>query len=146
MFRQTTDQAGYIKFRVNADAIRKAVKEQCTEPIIALSKNNAVMYQIGQQAINLLDQYVPKDTGALRNSAHIVQHARSTEIRYGSPQFGKTDIYADIQYWRDVLHPEWHYTTKGTMGEWFKMLEPDTLEYQQLVEYATNLMRKAVKK
>lgn len=145
------EETEFLQFRVNASAIRDAVKRQCVDPIIALSKNNAIMYDIADMAIKLVNKYVPYKTGALRASAYITQHARSTTIQWGSAAYDaamdtRTAHYAPIRY--DVEANHYSPTPEGTtpQANWLDKLDPGTVEYQKLVDYAQSLMRKAVKK
>lgn len=129
-----------VYLRVYARDIRKAVKERVEGPIIALTKNPQVLYSIANRGLRILNPYVPKKSGALRRSARVIQNSNGTYIRYGSPAVGRTQYYA--QYQHDADDFLWHRTTPGTKSYWTKELEPGTPGWDELIAYATSIMRK----
>ena len=136
------DDGDFTDFVIEKNAIRDAVKQNIEGPIKALGQNEHLTYKIADKVIQLVNDYVPMKTGDLRSSAHIVQHARQTRVIYGSPHFGTTNIYAPIQYEKQYNH----YTTQNTGPYWLDNIEPGGVRYQELVDYASKLLRKAVRK
>ncbi len=132
---------------IEKNAIREAVKQNIEEPIKSLTKNEHLTYKIADQIIQLVNDYVPMDTGDLRSSAHIVQHARQTRVIYGDSHWGTTKIYAPVQYAPDEFKFDYkNYTEPGTGPYWLEEIEPGGMKYQELVDYASKLLRKAVRK
>lgn len=131
----------FATFKVNEDAIRGTINVSVITPVMSLTKDKSILYNTAKMAIQLTNKYVPMKTGALRDSAHITQTDYSTKVKWGV--LGeRTYIYAPIQY--DTKYK--HYTTPGTGPNWIDVLTPNHAEYQQLVDYANDLIRKAVKK
>lgn len=134
----TTDVAG----------IRQAVKNNVAGQIIAISKNPQVLAKIAKRAADIMTPYVPMKTGALRASAHITAHARQTRVVWGksdvvNPVSGISTLrYARKQY--ELLSG--NRTTSGTDGYWDTHIQRGTPGFEQLVAYATPLVKKGVRK
>ena len=133
-----------VYFKVHARDIRKAVREKGTKQIIALSKNPGVMRQIAEQAIKIVNPYVPKKYGSLRQSAYVLQNSKGTNIVWGRRGFGKTVSYAKYQH--DADDRFWHRTTPGTTSYWTDELQPGTVGFDKLVKYAEPLVKKEVRR
>lgn len=133
-----------VYFKLSARDIRSAIKKQCTDPIIALSKNPDVMRLIAERANELVKPYVPMKSGDLRNSAYVNQTSKATQLVWGKRGFGKTFYYARYQH--DANDSNWKRTTSGTESYWTRRIEPGTPGFKKLVEYAEPLVKKEVKK
>ena len=134
---------GQVEFTVSAKDIKSAVKESISKPVIALGQNPVLLRQIAEKALQIVTPYVPRKDGFLRDSGHVVQHARKTQVKWGVPGIGRTMIYAGIQF---TAPSTWKRTTDGTMSYWTDMIEPGTRGYAKLISYATPLVKKGVKK
>ncbi len=130
-------------FRVNSQDIRRAVKQQVTDPIIALTRHPEIREQIAQKAEHIVRPFVPKRSGALRESFHIVQDGTSTRLVWGSPSVGTTSAYARYQH--DADDSFWNRTTPGTMSYWTLMIERGSPGFEELVNYASEIMKRDIK-
>ena len=165
-----------VYFKVNAKDIRKAVQEKGVKNIIALSKNPNVMKQIAGKAIELITPYVPKDSGALQESAHVIYHEKQVQIVWGDSTVGargaKTKEYAHYQYAGNVYGPNipiyvngvfigWRspkgkrkyntgrklqYSHPKAQSRWTDVIQRGTSEFNELVAYAEPLMKKEIKR
>ena len=165
-----------VYFKVHAGDIRKAVREKGTKQIIALSKNPRVMKQIAEKAIDLINPYVPEDSGALRESAHVIYHEKQVQIVWGdnlhrSNRKVPTNAYAHYQYEGVVYGPnfqvtidgkrvwrspkgkpkyrterELSYRSPGARKHWTEVIKRGTSEFKQLVDYAEPLVKKEVRR
>lgn len=131
-----------LEFRVDSQGIRNAVKRKVTDPIVALTRNPDIREQIARRAEILVREYVPMKTGDLRKSFHIESDSKSTHLIWGSPSVGKTDVYASIQYYADDSF--WNRTTPGTMSYWTTMIERGSPGFDELVEYASEIMKRNI--
>lgn len=129
-----------VYFRIYARDIRKAVKERVEDPIIALTKNPQVLKSIANHAIGIATPYVPKKSGDLRRSGHVIQNSNGTYLVWGRPGVGRTSAYALYQHDADDFM--WHRTTPGTKSYWTEELEPGTAGWDSLISYASQVMRK----
>lgn len=132
-----------VKFRVDSQGIRNAVKRKVTDPIVALTRSPEIREQIAKYAESIVRPYVPMKTGDLRNSFHIVSDSRSTHLVWGSPSVGKTNVYASIQYYADDSF--WNRTTPGTMSYWTTMIERGSPGFDELTDYASTIMKRNIK-
>ena len=112
-----------VYFKVHAGDIRKAVREKGTKQIIALSKNPKVMKQIAEKAIDLINPYVPEDSGALRESAHVIYHEKQVQIVWGDNLHRNnrkvpTNAYARYQYGGEVYGPNIPIRVNGVIVGW----------------------------
>lgn len=111
-----------VYFKVHAKDIRKAVQEKGVKNIIALSKNPNVMKQIAGKAIDLITPYVPKDSGALQESAHVIYHEKQVQIVWGDKKIGArgnpTEKYARYQYEGEVYGPNIPIRVNGILVGW----------------------------
>ena len=138
-----------VTIGANSPEIRKAILEKVNGPIISLTKNPQVLAQIANRAKDIMTPYVPAVTGTLRKSAHVVQHARQTKVVWGQrgvghdTKYGYVDTtkYARFQYF---LKSE-NRTDKATNGYWDEHIARGTPGFEQLVEYATPLVKKEVR-
>ena len=165
-----------IYFKVPAGDIRKAVREKGTKKIIALSKNPNVLRQIAKRAIDILEPFVPVDSGALRKSAHVIYHEKQIQIVWGDNTVGSngapTHKYAHYQYEGKVYGPNipilidgeivaWRspkrkskyltgrrlkYSSPTARSHWTNEIKRGTPGFEKLIEYAEPLMKKEVKK
>lgn len=129
-----------VVFKISAKNIRQAVKERVEGPIIALTKNPDIRRLIAEKAVDIVTLYVPKKTGALRNSVHITQTAKDTKIIWG----GEEVNYAEYQYTADDWL--WNRTTPGTKSYWTEEIEPGSDGFNELIDFATPLMKKEVRR
>ena len=110
-----------VYFKVRAGDIRKAVKERGAKKIIALTKNPYVLKQIADEAIKIITPYVPKDSGALQKSAHVIYHEKQVQIVWGDRNVNTretaTEKYAHYQYEGVVYGPNIPMRINGAM-EW----------------------------
>lgn len=137
-----------VYFKLSASDIRSAIKKQCTDPIIALSKNPDVMRLITEKANEIVTPFVPIDSGALRASAHIVYHESKIQLVWGDNihrnRRGRPSAkYALIQYTADDFN--WKRKDPNTESYWTRRVEPGTPGFKKLVAYATPLVKKEVK-
>lgn len=133
----------YVK--IDANDIKKAVREKGVKKIIALTKNPQVLKQIAEKAGELVRPYVPKKSGALRDSFHIVSYNKLTWGDYTIGSNNKpTYTYADEQYTADDSN--WRRTTPGTESYWTKNIERGTPGFEELIEYVEPLIKKEVQK
>lgn len=168
-----------VYFKVRAGDIRKAVRENGTKNIIALSKNPKVLRQIAGEAIKIITPYVPIESGALRESAHVIYHEKQIQIVWGDKKIGArgnpTQDYAHYQYEGVVYGPNkpiyvnkrfigWRspkgigtkyrkeptqylvYTDSFARRHWTDVINRGTPGFERLVEYATPLMKKEIKR
>lgn len=134
----TTDVAG----------IKKAVKENVSGPLMAISKNPQVLAKIAKKAADIMTPYVPMKTGALRASVHITAHARQTRVVWG-----KADVVNPVSKISTIKYARKQYellsdnrTTSGTDGYWDTHIQRGTPGFEKLVAYATPLVKKEVRK
>lgn len=132
-----------VSFKVSARDLKNAINKRVVKPLISLQKNQQVMAQIANKALEIVEPYVPMKTGDLRKSGHVVQHARYTMITWGKPGIGRTMYYARYQHNAD--DSKWRRTTPGTMSQWTRKIAPGSMGYRKLVAYARPIVRKAVK-
>ena len=130
-------------FRVNSSEIRRAVKQKVSDLIIALTKNPEIRYMIAEKGNELVESFVPSKSGALRESFHVVQHAGQTQLVWGSPSVGKTRRYAYYQHEADDYG--WDRATPGTMSHWTSLLEPGGILFDELTDYAAEIMRREIR-
>ena len=137
-------------FKVSAGEIRRAVKERVTDPIVALSKNPDLMRVVAEKGIEIVTPYVPMKSGALRQSAHVVYHAKAIQIVWGDSTIGSrgvpTKAYAEYQHNVDDSKWRWNRTTPGTKSYWTEELERGTEGFEELVDFATPLVKKEVQR
>lgn len=132
----------FVQFRVNKKVI-KDVLDDVEYDIEKASANPRIKQMIGEKVKQYANPFVPKRSGALRESAHIVNHARQVSITYGSR--GKTNKYAAHQYYADDA--TWKRTTPGTHSYWMDyVLSPGAYKYQLLTAYIQKIMSAEVKK
>lgn len=164
-----------ISIKVPAGEIRKAVKQRCTDPIIALTKNRQLMRDIGEKIIEILDPYVPEDSGELKDSAHVVFHEKQFSVKWDAdharyqhegevygPNIPITvDKGSRIVGWysrkpkyatgRELGVPhvwkgwKFGYTKSGTEHHWTKEVQRGTPGFEELVDYTEPLIKKEVK-
>lgn len=139
-----------LYFRVSAKDLRQVVKQKVDGPIIALSKNPNVMRLITNKAIEIVTPYVPMKSGALRASAHTVYHAKQVQAVWGDNNIGSkgqpTKVYAQYQHDVDDSKWRWKRTTPGTKSHWTEEVMRGTPGFDELVEFATPLVKKEVKR
>ena len=133
-----------MTFNISAKDLKSAIREKVTNPLIALGKNPVVMQQIAKRALQIVEPYVPYKTGALNSSAHIVQHARYTQVVWGKPGVGKTMSYAAYQH-NNIFRHRTRTVHKYAKSFWTKQIAPGSPGYRTLVNYATPLVKKEVK-
>ena len=163
-----------VYFKIPAGEIRKAVRENGTKRIIALTKNPAVLRQIAEKAIKLVTPYVPKDSGALQDSAHVIYHEKQVQIVWGDKKIGArgnaTEKYAHYQYegkvygpnfpirvkgiivgWRSPKDKPKHptgrnltYTSPTARAHWTEVIKRGSSEFNELVAYAEPLVKKEI--
>lgn len=134
-----------MTFDIGARDLKSAIREKVTEPLIALGQNRDVMRQIANRALQIVEPYVPYKTGALNSSAHIVQHARYTQIAWGKPGVGRTMSYAEYQH-NNIFRHRTRTVHPYAKSFWTKQIAPGSPGYRTLVNYATPLVKKEVKK
>lgn len=139
-----------VYFKISAKDIRKAVKERVSDPIIALSKNPNVMRVLSNKAIEIVTPYVPMKSGALRGSAHTVYHAKQVQAVWGDNTIGSkgkpTKEYALYQHEVDDSKWRWNRTTPDTKSHWTEEVMRGTPGFEELVDFATPLVKKEVKR
>ena len=163
-----------IYFKMSAGEIRKAVQENGVKRIIALTKNPAVLRQIAEKAIKLVTPYVPKDSGALQDSAHVIYHGKQVQIVWGDNTHGAsgsaTHKYAHYQHegkvygpnipirvngiivgWRSPKDKPKHptgrsltYTSPTARAHWTEVIKRGSSEFNELVAYAEPLVKKEI--
>lgn len=135
-----------ITIKVSAKDIRNAVKKRVSGPIIALTKNPDVLRSIAEEAIKIVDPYVPMKSGDLSSSGHVAQHARSTTITWGQAGIGKTGRYARYQH--DADDSMWKRTRTShplAKSNWTEEIEYGSPGFEKLVDYATSVMKKEIR-
>lgn len=131
-----------IKFRVDSQGIRTAVRRKVTDPIVALTRNPDIREKIARRAELLVRNYVPIKSGDLRKSFHIESDSRSTRLVWGSPSVGTTDVYAAAQYYADDA--DWERADSNTMSYWTSMIERGSPGFDELVNYASEIMKRNI--
>ena len=132
-----------VKFRVDSQGIRNAVRRKVTDPIVALTRSPEIREQIAQRAEILVRDYVPIKTGDLRKSFHIESDSKSTRLIWGSPSVGKTDLYAAAQYYANDSN--WKRADPTTMSYWTTMIERGSPGFDELTDYASTIMKRNIK-
>ena len=111
-----------VYFKIPAGEIRKAVRENGIKRIIALTKNPNVLKDIAGKAIKIITPYVPKDSGALQESAHVIYHEKQVQIVWGDKKIGArgnpTEKYAHYQYEGKVYGPNIPIRVNGIVVGW----------------------------
>lgn len=160
----------YVK--VSAGEIRKAVREKGTKNIIALTKNPNVLKDIAEKAIQLVNPYVPEDSGALQASGHVVYHEKQVQIVWGDSTKGSrgnpTSDYARYQFAGKVYGPNipilvdgiivgWcspknkpksptgemlSYKSPTAISHWTNVIKRGGQEFDALIEYAEPRIKK----
>ena len=137
-----------VYFKLSAGDIRKAVKEKCSDPIIALSKNPDIMRRLAEKANEIVEPYVPMKSGALRRSFHATYRNRQIHLTWGGYNIGSskqlTSIYASMQH--DSDDSLWNRTTLGTESHWTNRIMRGTTGFKELIDYAEPLVKKEIKK
>ena len=137
-----------VEFRVSASDIKRAVHDRIKKPVEAVGKDNAVMRQIADKALEIVEPYVPWKHGYLTKSGHVVQHARKTEIKWGKPSADPKDrtmIYADYQH-NNLFRHRTRTVHPLAQSFWTRKIMPGSRGYSKLVTYATPIVKKEVKK
>ena len=102
-----------VSIKVNGNEIRQAIKSRIIVPIAKTVQNPAVMQEVGNGAIRILDRYVPKKTGALRKSTHTKVRPKQVKIIWGDAKIGKTSLYAAYQHNSDDSNYNVELTLEG---------------------------------
>lgn len=131
-----------VYFRVDSQGIRNAVRRKITNPIVALTKNPYIREQLAYKAEEIVRPYVPMRTGDLRKSFHVISDSTSTRLVWGSPSYGKTNVYASIQYYAD--DSLWNRHTAGTTSYWMEIVERGSPGFDELVDYASEIMKRNI--
>ena len=134
-----------VEFNVSASELKSAIKQKVTGPLIAVGQDRALMKQIAEKALEIVEPYVPWKKGYLTKSGHVVQHARYTEIKWGKPGVGRTMIYADYQH-DNIFRHRTRTVHPLAKSFWTKQIMPGSPGYRKLITYATPLVKKEVKK
>lgn len=133
-----------VSIKVNGNEIRQAIKSRIIVPIAKTVQNPAVMQEVGNGAIRILDRYVPKKTGALRKSTHTKVRPKQVKIIWGDAKIGKTSLYAAYQHNSDDSN--WRRTTPGTKSFWTEEVYPGTPGHTKLIKYTAKVIKKEVKR
>ena len=131
-----------LKFRVDSQGIRNAVRRKVTDPIVALTRNPDIREQIARRAEILVREYVPVKSGDLRASFHVESDSKSTHLIWGSPAVGKTNLYAAAQYYAD--DSDWERFDSKTMSNWTCMIERGSPGFDELTDYASEIMKRNI--
>jgi hypothetical protein len=153
----------YIK--VSARDIRSAVQRKGVKNIIALTKNPAILKQIGEEAIRLLEPYIPEDTGNLIDKGHVVYHEKQVQLswgtKYASYQFNGKIYGPNFLIKKGKLAGQWrspknkpkydtgrtlNYTKSTARPHWTDEVKPGGAEFEKLVAFAEPLIKKEVQK
>lgn len=133
-----------VSIKINDSQIRQAIRSRLTVPITKAVQNPAVMHEIGSQAVKILTPYVPKKTGALRKSTHMMVSPQQVKIIWGDVRVGKTSLYAAYQHNSD--DSGWRRTTPGTKSFWTHEVFDGTRGHTKLIKYTAKIVKREVKK
>lgn len=133
-----------VSITVRESDIQRAIKQRVIVPITKTVQSPYVMRDVGNQAVKILDRYVPKKTGDLRRSVYIRVNPGHIRIIWGNARVGKTISYAAYQHNAD--DSTWRRTTPGTKSWWTDELQEGTHGYTKLIQYTAKVVKKEVKR
>lgn len=132
-----------ITVKVDFEQLQRDVESTIRKKIDSAMDDKSVKYKIASKWAELINRFVPMDSGQLRSSAHVTP---SGNIRYSAiSKYGED--YAKWQY--DSPDPdsnEWKRHTPGTGGHWSEYAQLKTGAWDDLCIYAEKIITEAMNK
>ena len=135
--------SGDFSIKVNFAQLRKSLQIKKNN-IVRFGNRPDIQREIAEYALKYVTPYVPKKSGALRESGVVITHARSAVIRWRAIRPGG-ETYDEFNYaW--VQHEVDAYVHPLGESHWTKEIQPGGREYERLVKTATRIVKREVRK
>ena len=132
---------GAVKMGLDAKTVNQIITEALGKKAVSITQKPEFRQRIGEAYIDAVTPFVPKKTGALRQSARATTDGRvywtaisSSKTEDEDGELGESYNYAYSTYDpKGVRWPDGEYkkpTTKGTYPRWTEKVRPGTAEYE----------------